>query len=151
MPYKWSENDSEGAGASEKMTPGVYQATVAKVVMGSKSKPQFKSKSGDVQIMVVFKNAIDQEASAMYTLSDKAAWTLVRLLSRCGVDLKKMEADGVEPKHFGNQKVAESYLLGRRVMIEVEQDGQYLKVTPYHEGELEDAMPSPSGGEDPFG
>ena len=95
MGFDW-EGASEG-GQSEKMVPGYHKATIDRIVMGSKSKGAFKSKNGDPQIMVIFAND-SGEASTMLTLSEKAGWTLARLLSCCGVDLKALKQDGDKAK-----------------------------------------------------
>lgn len=132
MGYDW-EGAAEG-GQSDKMVPGYHYATVDRIVMGSKKGP-FKSRNGDPQIMVILTDETG-EASTMLTLSEKAGWTLARLLSCCGVDLAKMKADGIEPPHFANEALAKSYLVGRSTWIKVEPDGEYQKVTPMHEEDV---------------
>ncbi len=148
MGFGWNKA-SEQSGAA-KMGPGVHSVKVGKIVTGSKGGP-FKSKSGDPQIMVVYESLDNAEASEMLTLSEKAGWTLARLLSRVGVDLNAMERDGVEPRHFAQKEMAESYLLGKSLWIRVEHEvdeGGKLRVraTPLHESEAKPtgALPVPA-------
>lgn len=144
MAYGWRE-EAEGAGQSDKLSPGYHRVRGAKVVMG-KGSGLFKSKKGDPQIMLVVENEDGQEGTQMFTLSDKASWTLARWLSRCGVDLSAMEAEGVEPKHFTNEEIAKQYLVGKECWVLVEEDGQYLRLTPVKEEEVDLARrPSPGG------
>jgi hypothetical protein len=134
MAYDWT-GAAEG-GNAEKMHPGYHYARVDRVIMGKKS-GAFKSRNGDPQIMVIFNDDLDGgEASTMLTLSDKAAWTVARLLSRLGVDLEQMKRDNVEPRHFANEKLAQSYFVGKSCWIKVEPDGEYQKVTPLKNEEV---------------
>ena len=144
MPFDW-EGASEG-GQSDKMVPGYHLATIDRVIMGSKGKGPFKSRSNDPQIMVIFSDD-SGEASTMLTLSEKAAWTLARLLSCCGVDLKAMKAEGIEPPHFANETLAKSYLVGKSTWIRVQPDGEYQKVTPLHEEDVPEENRAPVGGD----
>lgn len=137
MAFGWNKASEQSAAA--KMGPGVHAVRVSKIVTGGKSGP-FKSKSGDPQIMVVYESEDNAEASEMLTLSEKAGWTLARLLSRVGVDLDAMERDGIEPRHFAQKEMAESHLLGKSLWIRVEHEvdeGGKLRVraTPLHESE----------------
>lgn len=142
MSFDWSKS-AEG-GNAEKMSNGYHYATVDRVILGSKGKGLFKSKSGDPQIMVVFTDPIDGgESSSMFTLSDKAAWTLSRLLARLGVDLDALKAQDVSPKHFANGALAESYLRGKSCWIKVEPDPakpEYQRITPLEPTEVPDEV-----------
>lgn len=141
MGYDWSES-AEGGGSGDKMEPGIYKVTGNAVIRGSK-KGDFKSKKGDAQIMLVVENEDGAEAATMFTLSEKAAWTLARWLARCGVDLKAMQAEGIEPTHFGNTDIAEKYLVGASCWCRVElgTDPKYRDLTPIKEEEARAEAP----------
>lgn len=144
MAYGWSE-EAEGGGQSDKLPVGYHRVRGTKVVMG-KGSGRFKSKKGDPQIMLVVENEDGQEGAQMFTLSEKASWTLARWLSRCGVDLKAMEAEGVEPRHFTNEEIAKQYLVGKECWVLAEQDGAYVRLTPVKEEEVDLANSTAKGG-----
>lgn len=135
MSYDWS-GEAEGQGAADKIPHGVCRVEGQRVITGS-AKGDFRSKAGDPQVMLIVADDNGAEASIMFTLSDKASWVLARWLSRCGVDLKAMQAEGIEPKHFANQGIAEKYLcgVGTWARIEPDRDPKYTRVTPLTEEE----------------
>lgn len=131
MGYDW---EGEADKIAEKVPAGIHRLRVNKIVTAGKG-GTFKSRAGDPQVMVVFTNDRGAEVAQMFTLSTKAAWTMAKLLSRCGVDLKALKDGGIEPKHFANQKIAEQYLVGcetwARVEYEASEDGKsYSRVEP---------------------
>ena len=142
MGFDW-EAEAEGNGASAKIPVGVCEVEGVRVITGS-AKGDFKSKAGDPQIMLIVQDEEGGEASVMFTLSDKASWVLARWLSRCGVDLKDMAAQGIEPKHFANQGIAEKFLVGVRTWarIEPDRDPKYTRVTPIKEEEAIGNVPA---------
>lgn len=145
MAYDWNEESNrEGKPQAEKIPDGVHDLTVKKIVYGSKAK-DFRSKSGDTQMMVVFVDAEGCEAAQMYTLSQKAAWTLARLLGACGLDLARMKAEGVEPVNFSDPDFAETNLLNRTLRAEVkwvEKGGKvHSEVTPIRKKPVSDDIP----------
>ena len=138
MPFDWTKDNESGE--TDKLT-GYHYATIVRVIRESK-KGEFKSRGGDPQLMIVFAKG-DAEAAAMFTLSDKAGWTLRRLLSRCGVDLDELNNAGIEPTHFANKAYAQTVLVGRDCWINVvwEMGGsgkRYAEIQPYHDHELPD-------------
>lgn len=131
MAYDWKGNSER---VSERVPAGTHRLRVDRIVFASKA-GAFRSKSGDPQIMIVFTDADGAEVGTMFTLSDKAGWTLARLLSRAGVDMKTIERDGLEPKHFANKAVAEARLVGLETWATVEYEAadngkSYARVTP---------------------
>lgn len=110
MPYDWKKAEESGGG--NPMPDGIHHARVSKIKTG------LTTKKGDPMIAVTFMDSTG-ESESLFTLSDSAAWNLARLLSRCGVDLEEVKADGIEPKHFSQQKIAEQYLLESWVWIRV--------------------------------
>lgn len=137
MGYAWQENaNSEGSQAA-KLPKGQHRVRICKIVFGDRQGNAFRSKAGDPQIMVVFQDREAREAGHMYTLSEKAGFTLAKLLSACDppVNLARMEEAGIEPAHFADQAFAETNLLNREVTIDVDwekgQDGkEHSRCTP---------------------
>ena len=136
MGYKWSDA-AEGEAIGDKLLLGICKVKGTKIITGN-ANGAFASKKGDPQIGLVVEDADGREGFVMFTLSDKAAWTLSRWLSRCGVDLKAMEAEGIDPDHFANEDIAAQYLVGKEVWVKVEldKDPKYQRLTPLHEDEM---------------
>lgn len=136
MSYKWQDNADGGSDQPTKIPAGSgIRVRIDRIIYNKKGAGPFKSRNGDPQIMVVFVDDQDREAGQMFTLSDKAGWTLARLLSRFGVDVAALEADGIEPRHFESKAVADRYLLGLVGRVDVAwikgNDGKdYAEVTP---------------------
>lgn len=130
MSYDW-KSSAESPPQAAKIPAGTnLLLRIAKVIYGKKGGAPFKSKSGDPQIMAIFEDTDGNEASQMFTLSDKAAWVLARLLSRCGVDLDTLRADGIDPKHFVDKAICDKYLVGKSCRCNVTYNGEYANVEP---------------------
>lgn len=117
--FDWSGSAEGGAQAETIPNGDLVPVTISKIVYGKKGGQPFQSKSGDPQIMVVFRDLEEREASQMFTLSKKAAWTLARLMHRFGVDLDGLAASGIEPHHFAEKHIADNYLIGRKGRINI--------------------------------
>ena len=141
MVFDWTHAE-RGEAQAERLPDGWHAVRIARIVTHRSSGEPFTSRKGDPQIMVVFADERDREATQMYTLSEAAAWTLARLLSRTGNDLERIKEEGVEPGHFADRRFAESKLLGRRCWVHVtwsepdDRGRQFSDVTPLHEHEL---------------
>lgn len=136
MVYNWNESATNSP-VADRMPSGKHvDVRIVRIVFGTKDGRPFLSNNGDPQIMIVFANRLDQEAAQMYTLSEKAGWTLAKLLSSCKppADLDKMSQHNIEPKHFANPDFANKQLIGRIVDIDVSyrtQNGnEYANVNP---------------------
>lgn len=137
MPYDWkSQANRDILPETEKVPAGVHELEIKRLVFGSKNGGPFTSKGGDPQIMAIFADNNGREASQMYTLSAKAGWALARLLEACGVDMSRMEADGIEPRDFADEDLARANLIGRRLRAEVtwtrsaRDNKDYAAITP---------------------
>jgi len=135
MSYDWNEQ-AEKDGRGPKIPVGRHELRIEEVVYEKKSGP-FISSKGDPQILVILRDKQEREAGSMYTLSAAAGWSLAKLLKACHpvVNLAKMQADGIEPKHFANPDFADSVLLGRQLLCDVQyekgSDGkEYPRVAP---------------------
>lgn len=115
----WLKSADKQFDDSEKISTGIQKLRVIKVLNGKKDGSPFKSKNGDPQMMVVFKNTKGEEGPCMFTLSEKAVWTLAKFMSRAGVNLEKMNADGVTHAHFEDPQFAKRVLMDRVVWADV--------------------------------
>ena len=136
----WTEK-AEGGQSAEKMPAGYHHVTAVKIVYGKRDGPDFTSKYGDPQIMVVFVNSADQEAACMFTLSDRAAWVMAKFMKAAGADLAKMDKAGVTIKNFEDAPFTNRQIKGRECWIEVKwesRDGgkEYAKVDFLMESEV---------------
>lgn len=132
MAYDWN---NEANKVSAKLGRGAHHVTVTRVLRGGKGGATFSSRAGDPQLMVIMANDAGAEVSSMFTLSDKAGWTLARFLSRAGVDTAQLMRDNIEPKHFANETIAKQWLVNRKLWVHVEyetgNDGKrYSRVEP---------------------
>lgn len=132
--YAWSQWDDEQQ--YEKMLPGKHRAKIARIRFGDR-KGRFVSQGGSPQIDIVFKNAANQEVMNRFTLSEKAGFTLRRLVAAFDppMNLEAMEKAGVVPEHFADEGFANKNLLNRELEIDVtEEEGDnrkmYLVATP---------------------
>ena len=141
MGFDW-EDAAEGGEESEKVPAGWHQLKVLKIVTSKNSGDPFTSKKGDPQILLIFGDRHGRECSQMYTLSEAAAWTLAKLVSRMGFDLAKLKQQGVEPAHFARTQIAESWLKGNYTYAHVswsepnEQGRCFSEVNPLHWDEM---------------
>lgn len=147
MSYDWT-NNANGPTDADKIPAGQnIPVLIDRVIYGKKS-GKFQSRKGDPQIMVIFTDGENNEAGQMYTLSDKAGWTLARLLHRFGVNLDELKAEGIEPKHFAQQAIADRKLIGLRGKINLtwvdgENGSKYAEIEPVEGAALPPAKPKP--------
>jgi hypothetical protein len=139
MGFDW--NKAEQSGGGDPLPDGIHKATISAIKCRQSAK-------GEPQVIVTFKSH-EGECDSFYTLTEKAAWTMAKLLARVGVDLEKMGSEGIQPVHLSNQSVAESYLLNKEVFVKVytldgsnpkncDKNGNpYKRVEPLHKAEAE--------------
>ncbi len=137
MSFDW--NKAEQSGGGNPLPDGIHKTTISAVKCRQSAK-------GEPQVIVTFKSH-EGECDSFYTLTEKAAWTMAKLLARVGTDLTKMQADGMLPVHLSNQNVANSYLLEKEVWVKVytldasipgncDKKGRpYKRVDPLHKAE----------------
>lgn len=155
----WTDRDQDGP---PKSTEGWHRYKVTKVMRGTEHK-DFQSKSGDPQILVIFQDEDSAEASAMFTLSDKASWVLARFLARAGVDLERLDEEAALAD-FAHEATAQRWLEGLKVWANCEHqrgnDGKvYTRLSFFHEHEVpgnvlsrgKSGSPATAAGPDTFG
>ena len=131
MAYGWKKNaEGEGGGNAPRLSEGQHAVKIIKIRYGSKQTPAFTAKDGSRQMMVIFADAKGHEVTSMLTLSEKAGWTLARLLGCLGVDLAALETDGRGPEDFADPGFAEAILLERTLVVDVKGAGAFPDVTP---------------------
>lgn len=140
MSYRWTEA-VEGPMQAEKIPTGFHKLRIVKVIHAKRSGERFESSNGDPQMMVVFADLIERECIQMFTLSEKAGWTLARLLECAGDDLKELERQGIEPRDFAEPAFAKKKLVGLSMIGYVEwergdDDKEYSRVDPKKPDEL---------------
>jgi hypothetical protein len=131
MSYDWDDAaKSTGKERAPKIPEGQFDLEIIDVVFGKKGSGPFKSNSGDSQILLVFSDGEGNEASQMYTLSGKAAFTLAKVLAASGADTKKMTEKGITPDKFADPRFATAQLKGRKFRGDVKHDGEYFRIEP---------------------
>lgn len=130
--FDWNKSASEEGQNAEKIPAGEgIPVKISKIVYGKKGGGSFHSRNGDPQIMLIFADQSGCEAALMVTLSEKAAWVLARIMSRFGLDLDALKAEGVQPGHFAEPTFANSRLVGLqgRINLKWKEDG-YPDIEP---------------------
>lgn len=124
MSFSWKDESKKEPQReeSEKIPEGQHALEIKKIILGSKANGWFKSKKGDRQMMVVFRDNQDREAVQMYTFSEAAIPIFAQLLEACGLDLDALDADGVKPESFLDQNFADANLAGRQLFAQVSYD-----------------------------
>ena len=120
--FTWSSaSEGEKAAQAEKIPEGEHEVTITKVIHGGKNGP-FLNKNGDPMILLIFIDDQAREASQMYTLSEKAAWSIAKLLTsfQPPADLTKMDEASVTPLSFADPDFAAANLIDRKLMAEIQ-------------------------------
>lgn len=122
MSFSWKDESKKEPSReqAERVPAGQHDLEIKNVVLGSKSKGWFKSKKGDRQIMVVFRDSADREVVQMYTMSTAAIPIFAQLIEGCGLDLEALDKDGVKPESFLEQSFADANLVGRQCRGQVD-------------------------------
>jgi hypothetical protein len=118
--YGWqTEADRQAGSNAPRLPDGIHRVEIKRVLHGSQNTPEFRSNNGDPQIMLIYGDDQGREVGDMITLSERAGWRLAKVLSAGGANLKGMEADGVLPEHFADEKFAQQLLRLKPITISV--------------------------------
>jgi len=139
QPYNWEDEASREGVADRIPNTDRVRVSVSRIIYRDRHGP-FQSKSGDPQIMLVFLDSQDREASTMLTLSVKAGWVLAKFLGCFDppANLARMTELGILPEHFADPTFADKQLLDRQLDVSVKwikREGanrEYADVTPLH-------------------
>ncbi len=178
MGYDWNNEANKAGGKFADLIPeGTHKLKIIKVKQANKDGTVFTDKDGNDSLGIVFADQQAREAMVFYSLAGEYTYIFAKLLKGCGVNLDKLQAAGIEPGNFAEEKYA-SNLIGRTLRAEVKhreyngktyvsiypelpQSGAPAKATP--EPDLSDAFDPeadltdadrkalvPSGADDPF-
>ena len=118
------------------ITPGIYELTVTRILWRKKDAAEdYRTQNGDPAPKLVVRDDEGREGLMTMVLSDKAKWTMARLLSCCGVDLDGMTKAGITIDHFKDKQWAETCLIKkpRRFLASVKAGASgHMEVTPIH-------------------
>jgi len=121
---------------ADKMTLGYHRVSPVKCVREKRDGTEFKTAKGPF-LMVVFEDETGAEATVNYFLTEKASWKIAKDLSRLGVDLDKMDADGTKIEQFADVKFAQHYFSPERIAwAKVSANGDYRNVELLHESDV---------------
>ena len=123
-------------GGYEKMSEGIHWLRIIKTKWEKKDGSEYRSKEGDLQMLLIVENQDAEQGTIMVTLSEKAAWVLARLLKHSGANLDRMEAEGVTLANFTNQKFADTQLVGRQFWGECKHKGTNANITTIAEEDV---------------
>jgi len=132
--FDWTRSAEEASGP--KIPAGLHRVRVVRVQHINREGVPLTSNSGDPQMRVIYQDAEAREVSDILTLSEKAGWTLARLMSAAGANLSAMTAKGVTPAHFADPAFATKQLIGRELQVQVTYEvsktngKEYAVVTP---------------------
>lgn len=150
--FDWTRSAEESFGP--KLPAGLHRVRIVRVQHTNREGVPLISKNNDPQMRVVYQDQEAREVSEIFTLSEKAGWTLARLMSAAGANLAAMTARGVTPAHFADPTFANKQLIGRELQVQVtyeisKSDGkEYSVVTPIRPqggtGQAAAAAPAPT-------
>jgi hypothetical protein len=122
----WTEED--GGAHAPKMPSGYHQAKIIKVMLEDKDGNELRTRNGDSQMRVVFANDAGEEVMQHICITGKGNFKLRMLCSRCGMNIQRMDQEGVKPEAFEDAAFARKQLLGRTIWLNVDASGQYPEV-----------------------
>lgn len=120
MGYSW-RTEAEKEPMAPRVPAGRHRLIITKLRNTDGDGALMVSQSGDPKLMIICADAEGRECAMMVTLSEKATWTLAKLLSCFDppANLAAMEQAGVEPLHFANFDWAQQQLLQRQFWADV--------------------------------
>jgi hypothetical protein len=129
------QQEAENEGSSNNLPEGWHRVVCKKVIRSKQDGTELATKAGPMMI-VVFEGEGGRQATCSYWLTAKAAWKLARDMSILGVDLARLNADGVETDSFLDGQFGQNLLEGRHAWGKVEHDGKYANIELAKEEEV---------------
>ena len=123
--FSWSK---AADGDVIKLPVGYHRCTCTKVARANKEGVEYTSTDGDPQLLTVWENADGESAVSVFTLTNKAAWTLAQMLKFSGANIEKMEADNITPRHFEDIEFSKKKILGRGCWVRAKPNGKYINI-----------------------
>jgi hypothetical protein len=158
MAYNWNEESNKAGGKFADLIPeGMHNLKIIKVKQANKDGQVFKDKDGNDSLGIVFADEQAREAMVFYSLAGQYTYIFAKLLKGCGVNLDKLQAAGIEPSKFAEEKYANNLidktLRGEvkhtkgnngktftSIYPEIPQGGASRKAAPAPEPDLSDAF-----------
>lgn len=112
--YDWTEEREE----SPPIPEGYHRVTISKVFTADKTGKQY-DRDGVRRILVIVEDDNGGQGLSNFDVEGKYDWTLRALVQACGLDTSKMNAAGVTPLSFLDQKFASNQLEGRTLWVDV--------------------------------
>ncbi|MEM9753115.1 MAG: hypothetical protein AAF916_06990 [Planctomycetota bacterium] len=133
----WTKEDNKH---SANVPEGYHRLEIVNFYHGKKGGGRFESRGGDPQVLLIFEDADGRQATAMHTLSEKAAWTMQKLLSRLGHDMAALNERSLDIADFTDANVCRELLIDRSCWAHVTHDQSghktYTNVEPMHADEV---------------
>ena len=125
MSFGWNQ---AADGGSDRLSEGYHQVKCIRVSRANKQGEAYQTAEGHAQLYTVWENADGAQGLVIFTLSNKAAWTLAQMMKFSGADLDRMEKDGITPDHFTDVEFARKKILDRSCWVHAKPKGQYINL-----------------------
>jgi hypothetical protein len=126
--------DEDGPKAGSKLGVGRHVVTVARIATAKKDGSQMLDKQGNPQFVVTLE-AANGELDWWCPIIGKLTWKLSALVKAALMphEVKTLREQNIEPHHFMDASLAESWLKGRTLVATGVQDGRYVnfELSPY--------------------
>lgn len=110
MAFDWTKTAT-----AAQLEPGDHRCTIKDVKRSGKS-GAFEANDGTPKLMVVYEDHRGAQIAQFFTLNEKSAWVLAKLLSAVepAIDLAAITAKGITPAHFADIDFARKNLVERQ-------------------------------------
>lgn len=98
MAFDWTKTTT-----AAQLEPGDHKCTIKDVKREGKS-GAFEANDGSPKLLVVYEDHRGAQIGQFFTLNDKSAWVLTKLLTSVepAIDLAALTAAGITPAHFAD-------------------------------------------------
>lgn len=110
MAFDWTKTAT-----APQLEPGDHKCTIKDVKREGKS-GAFEANDGSPKLMVVYEDHRGAQIAQFFTLNEKSAWVLTKLLSAVepAIDLAAITAAGITPAHFADIGFARKNLVEKQ-------------------------------------
>jgi hypothetical protein len=110
MAFDWTKSVS-----APQLEPGDHKCTITDVKRSGKN-GMFEANDGSPKLMVVYQDHRGAQIAQFFTLNEKSAWVLAKLLSAVepAIDLAAITAKGITPAHFADLDFARKNLVEKQ-------------------------------------
>lgn len=142
--YDWTEKAQQSFERKAHLPNGEHDLFVCDVFHTDKDGGPLLSRAGDPQILLYYSDRKNRIAWDRLTLSERAGWTLARLIGAAGQTAKGWTTDdlktrGISPVDFADPDMTKEHIFGlqfrARVTWQKKEDGKEVpEVTPLRQG-----------------